>query len=224
MKKKNGQNGFLSLLKIISLVLVIPSLILNIFLLGKNIINKESGTLVIGVIDGDTFVLEGKVRVRLRGLDAPELAFCGGNESKNVLSDLVLGKKVILKEKIIDQVGRPMALIYEGNKLVNKEVLKSGWARFHGDNNSKNEVLKKAFEEARGNSLGVYSNKCRQMTNPDNPKCNIKGNIDRAKRKYYYPGCVQYDFTIVEKDIGEMWFCTEKEAVSAGFEKSERCP
>lgn len=202
---------------------LVPSLILNIFLLNKDKANTE-GSEVIGVIDGDTFVLEGKVRVRLRGIDAPELEFCGGEEAKKKLSDLVLGKKVTLKEKIIDTIGRPMALIYLEDTLVNEEILKSGWVRFHGDNNNKNEVLKKAFEEARGKKLGVYSNKCRQMTNADNSKCNIKGNIDRDRRKYYFPGCVQYDYTIVEKDIGEMWFCTEKEAISAGFEKSERCP
>lgn len=217
-KRRNFQWG-----QWVGFLLLIPSLILNIFLYQK-IQREEPGIKVIGVIDGDTLVLEGKVRVRLRSVDAPELEFCGGKEAKKILSDLVLGKEVALKEKIIDTMGRPLALVYLGDTLINEEVLKSGWAKFHGDSNTKREILKKAYEEARGKSLGVFSPKCRQMTNPDNPKCNIKGNIDRNRKKYYFPGCVQYDYTVVEKDIGEAWFCTEEEARKAGFEKSERCP
>ncbi|MCJ7804169.1 hypothetical protein MUP35_00310, partial [Patescibacteria group bacterium] len=34
---------------------------------------NEEGIKVLGVIDGDTLVLEGKVRLRLRNIDAPEL-------------------------------------------------------------------------------------------------------------------------------------------------------
>lgn len=222
-KKKEKKANILRIISFFSLLLLIPSVFLNIFLWKKYKANEE-GYKVIGVIDGDTFVLEGKVRVRLRSLDAPELEFCGGEEAKKILSDLVLGKKIVLKEKIIDTMGRPLALVYLGNTLINKEVLKSGWAKFHSDNNSQREILKKTYEEARGKSLGVFSLKCRQMTNPDNPKCNIKGNIDRSRKKYYFPGCVQYNYTVVEKDIGEAWFCTEEEARNAGFIKSERCP
>jgi hypothetical protein len=29
---------------------------------------------------------------------------------------------------------------------------------------------------------------------------------------------------IVEKDLGEDWFCTEKEAIKAGFTKASNCP
>lgn len=72
---------------------------------------------------------------------------------------------------------------------------------------------------------GVFSPQCYQTENPDNPKCLIKANIDKVTdtRLYYYPGCAQYKYTIVEKDIGEDWFCTEKEAQKAGFEKAKTC-
>ena len=70
---------------------------------------------VLGVIDGDTLVLDGKVRLRLRHIDAPELEFCGGQEAKNLLTDLVKGKSVRVEEKIMDQQGRPMALVYVGS-------------------------------------------------------------------------------------------------------------
>lgn len=204
------------------------SLFVNLFLLKDKInpLNKEEGILVIGVIDGDTIVLDGKVRLRLRGLDAPELNYCLGEESKIALEKLVTDKKVIVKEQIIDQMNRPMALIYVGDKFINREMLKLGLARFHSDNHSKKEDLKIAYDESRLKSLGIYSSQCRQSVNPDNPKCNIKGNIDKSTDThiYYVPGCVQYKTAIVEKDLGESWFCTENEALTAGYSKSSRCP
>jgi len=214
-----------SLILLISLILLVPSMILNIFL-SSELKKSQKGIKVLGVLDGDTLVLEGKTRLRLRSVDAPELNYCGGEEAKEFLEKLVKDKTVVAKEMIIDVQGRPMALIYVGNKLVNLEILKQGWGRFHSDDTSVREELKNAYDNAREKSLGIYSSKCRQTQNPDNPKCNIKGNIDKNsdRNNYYYPGCPQYEFTIVEKDMGEDWFCTEKEAQKAGFTKAKNCP
>lgn len=205
-------------------LLLIPSLILNVFLLQQTQKGGQ-GIKVIGVIDGDTLVLEGKVRLRLRHIDAPELEFCGGKEAKEKLESLVKGKRVILREQIVDQRGRPMALVYIGNILVNEEMTKSGWVRYHADKSSQRSILKAAYDSAKKEGLGVFSPQCYQKENPENPECNIKGNIDKATgvKKYYFPGCAQYKFTIVEKDIGEQWFCTEEGAQKAGFEKSKTC-
>jgi len=206
-------------------ILFISSLILNFFFFQKIQTHKQ-GIPVLGVIDGDTLVLEGKVRLRLRNVDAPELEYCGGVEAKEELERLVWGKKVVVKEEVLDQQGRPMALIYVDGVLVNQEMLKSGWTRFHSDSTSVRPQLREAAERVKENSLGIFSPKCYQKTNPDNPKCDIKGNLDKdANRKiYYFPGCAQYEFTIVEKDLGEDWFCTEEEAQKAGFVRAETCP
>lgn len=200
------------------------SVILNIHLFQKTE-KLGQGIKVLEVLDGDTILLDGKVRLRLRHLDAPELEFCGGEEAKNLLEGLVKGKRVVLEEYILDQQGRPMALVYLDNKLVNEEMLKSGWARYHADQSSKKDQLKEAGQKAKEEKKGIYSPKCYQTENLENPKCEIKGNIDKVTdtRLYYYPGCAQYEFTIVEKDIGEDWFCTEKEAREAGFEKAKTC-
>lgn len=205
---------------------MLPSLILNLFLFHQ--VHKGETELkikVLGVIDGDTLVLEGKTRLRLRHLDAPEIEFCGGKEAKEKLESLVEGKAVVLKEQILDTQGRPMALVYIKGKLVNKEMLLSGWARYHADNSSQRSVLKEAGQIAKEKGIGIFSPQCHQMENPEAPDCLIKGNTDKATKvkRYYFPGCVQYDFTIVEKDLGEGWFCTEEEAQKAGFEKSKTC-
>lgn len=185
----------------------------------------DPGIKVIGVIDGDTLVLDGKVRLRLRHIDAPELQFCGGEAAKNLLTELAGGEKVRVEEKIMDTQGRPMALVYVGDSLINEKMLESGWARYHSDKTTQTDVLKAVAAKAKDLKLGVYNPQCYQTENPNNPKCNIKGNLDKnsAARLYYLPNCAQYKFTIVEKDIGEDWFCTEKEAVAAGFTKAATC-
>jgi len=205
-------------------IILLSSLFLNFYFFQKTK-NQESGIKVLGVIDGDTLVLEGKVRLRLRSIDAPELQFCLGQEAKNYLEKLVKGKRVEIKEKIIDRSGRPMALVYLDNRLVNEEMLKAGLARYHADQTSVTSRLKAAFNSAREKHLGIFSPQCYQKENSENPDCLIKGNIDKAtgKRLYYFPGCAQYEFTVVEKDIGENWFCTEEEAQKAGFQKAKSC-
>lgn len=220
MRKK----GKINWIKWVGFLLLIPSLILNIFLFQKaQRLGQEIK--VLEVLDGDTILLDGKVRLRLRQIDAPELEFCGGEEAKNLLASLVKDKKVVLEEYLLDQQGRPMGLIYLGDKLINEEMLKSGWVRYHADQTSKTETLKEVAQKAKEEKKGIFSPQCYQTENLENPKCNIKGNIDKVTetRLYYFPGCAQYEFTIVEKDIGEDWFCTEKEAREAGFEKAKTC-
>lgn len=212
------------LIAFVTLLALIPSIVLNIFFYQK-VKKSNQGILVLEVLDGDTLLLEGDVRLRLRGIDAPELKFCGGPQAKIELEKLAKDKRVVLQEQILDTWGRPMALVYSEGKLINEKILQTGWARFHSDNHSKKETLKAAYENAKNQKIGIFSPLCWQTENPDNPKCLIKGNLDKnsADKKYYFPGCSQYDFTIVEKDIGENWFCSESEAQKAGFTKSETC-
>jgi micrococcal nuclease len=206
-------------------IMLAGSLILNIFFYQENK-RLNPGIEVIGVVDGDTLVLEGKVRLRLRQMDAPELEYCLGQEAKERLEELVMGKKVVLEERILDQKGRPMALVYVNGKLINEIMIEEGWGEYHSDSTSKREELKKAGEKAREEKRGIFSPECRQTENTKNPECVIKGNIDPSggEKRYYFPGCVQYKTTVVEKNVGEEWFCTEKEAQEAGYVKSERCP
>jgi len=223
MKKINFKTP--KFLPLLLSLLLLPSVFLNVFFFHE-IKKNEEGINVLGIIDGDTIVLEGKVKLRLRNIDAPELDLCGGKEAKEELEKLVSGKKVVVEEQILDQWGRPMGLVYVDKKLVNEEMLKSGWARFHSDSTSQREVLKTAGNQAKKELLGIWSSKCQQTKNLEKPKCIIKGNLDQnsGRKIYYFPGCSQYKFTIIEKDIGENWFCTEKEAQEAGFVRSKTCP
>lgn len=52
--------------------------------------------------------------------------------------------------------------------------------------------------------------------------CIIKGNISSKGEKIYHtPGQRYYDRTEVSTAKGERWFCSEKEAIGAGWRKSK---
>lgn len=205
-------------------LILIPSLLLNYYFWQKTE-RQELGSLVVNVLDGDTFVLETSQRVRLAGLDAPAIDLCGGQEAKEKLDSLVMGKRVILREPVVDVWGRIIALVYVGNQFINEEVLKEGGGYYTSDKNSQREVLKATARLAREREKGVFSPQCYQKENPEDSDCQIKGNIDKKSgdKIYHFPGCRQYKQTIVEKSLGEQWFCTEKEAREAGFKKSKNC-
>lgn len=53
--------------------------------------------------------------------------------------------------------------------------------------------------------------------------CVIKGNINAKKEKIYHlPYCPSYKATKIDKP-GERYFCTEQEAVRAGWRKAGNC-
>lgn len=218
--KKHGvfQWGF------IALALLIPSIVLNIFQYTRQYGQFHVGVPVVGVIDGDSLVLEGKSRIRLRHADAPELKFCGGKEAKKELESLVTGKRVRIDEQVADKYGRGMALVYVGDVLVNEKMLESGWARYHSDTSSKEYILKRTSQTAKAGRRGIYGI-CQSTDIPDKKGCIIKGNFDSNSdaKTYYTPDCAQYKFTVVEKDVGESWFCSEREALTAGFTKAKTC-
>ena len=205
-------------------VLLAGSMVLNAYFVSREKVIEDQGSMVAGTIDGDTLVLsDNKTRVRLRYVDAPESGLCGSQEANDLLAKLTVGKKVRLNGVIPDQYGRGMALIYVGSTLVNKEMVATGWVRYHADETAEKEEIKKANEIAREKKSGVYG-KCESIT-PPNPKCVIKGNIDFPINKYTYhlPGCTQYETAIVQEDRGERWFCSEAEAKKAGFVKAKTC-
>ena len=210
---------------LITSVLLVVSVILNVFFYSK-IKNTSDINLVERVIDGDTFVLSFGQRVRLRGVDSPEMEFCGSTEAKNALEEIILGKRVVLKDFFTDQYGRIEAFVYEGNRFVNLIMVSDGWARFDSNKTSQSSVLKEAFQNAQNSEKGIFSTLCRQKINLVNNDCKIKGNIEKnsIEKRYFFPGCQSYETTIVEKDLGESWFCTEKEAQAAGYKKGTNCP
>jgi len=55
------------------------------------------------------------------------------------------------------------------------------------------------------------------------PDCTIKGNISASgERIYHVPGQKYYAVTAISQNKGERWFCSEEEAVAAGWRRSKR--
>ena len=209
------------------LFLFLASLFLNILLSYRLLNQSPYPYRVLAVLDGDTIVLDNKARIRLRHVDAPELAFCGGTEAKNFLEKLSPPKtKIDIREQIIDQRGRATALIYtKKNRLINGLILESGWGRYHSDQTTAKETLKQKTKLAQEKFKGIFG-KC-VLTEPPQKDCLIKGNIDNNSpyvKRYYYLGCPQYKYAIIEADRGESWFCTINEAGKAGYSKAKNCP
>ncbi len=228
-----------TILLLISLPAVVISLSLNLYF--YRYLQKQNA--VVEVVDGDTFQLASGKRVRLMGVDAPEYNRCGGKEARERLTGLIKNKVVQLKEEQEETFGRSLALVYLPDQtfliapislispmLINEIILKEGWARTDYRKNSKRNILTQALHDAQQKKIGIWSPLCRETPSsplsPVSPSCTIKANIDKVtyKKFYHLPGCKQYNQVIIEKDIGEQYFCSEEEAQKAGFKKASGCP
>lgn len=198
--------------------LLVVSLLTNIFLFYKN--RTSQFYTVTEVKDGDTVVVDNNQLIRLAGIDAPELSFCGGQESKSFLNNLVNGQKVGLKKVGMDKYARTLAILSFFDLNVNQAMLAAGWADYDSYSGSNREEMKLISNQAKSENKGLFG-LCR--SGPDKSNCLIKGNINRSLKSYFLPSCPNYDQTTVDKDRGEAWFCTEVEAKKAGFAKSAGC-
>jgi micrococcal nuclease len=57
----------------------------------------------------------------------------------------------------------------------------------------------------------------------DSIECKIKGNISSSGKIYHLPECKSYEKTVIDTVAGERWFCSEEEAVAAGWRKAKNC-
>jgi hypothetical protein len=75
------------------------------------------------------------------------------------------------------------------------------------------------LDSAQGNDT---SNGCPFGCTDHKPGCDIKGNIsfNTGEKIYHVPGGYFYDSTTIDPSYGEMWFCTEAEAIANGWRRS----
>lgn len=118
------------------------------------------------VIDGDTFEIQGGIKVRLIGVDTPEMKNknknidCFAAEAKKKAEDLLTNKEVVLEKDVseTDKYGRLLRYVYVGDEMVNDTLVREGYAKiatFPPD--VKNAPIFLASEKiARENKVGLW--------------------------------------------------------------------
>ena len=115
---------------------------------------------VVGVHDGDSITVlsssNQQIKVRLEGIDCPELKQDYGQKAKQYTSSLCFQKQVRIETTGKDRYGRTLAFVYVGNTCINRELLKAGMAWHFKKYNSSSE-LGKLESTARSKKTGLWS-------------------------------------------------------------------
>lgn len=86
---------------------------------------------VIRVNDGDSITVKHDkriVKVRLYGIDSPEIEQPYGRTSRSIVRQWLVGKRVKVEPMYRDSYGRTVAQVWAGDALVNAELVKNGAA------------------------------------------------------------------------------------------------
>lgn len=191
------------------------------------------------VVDGDTLDVAG-VRIRLEGIDAPEMSqsctaadgavWACGRTAQKALQDLTRGDTVACDRKGEDKYGRTLAVCFVGAQDINAALVRAGLARAF----VRYSLLYTAEEDAaRSEKLGLwlgdniapwdYRHNRWQTAESGAPSgCAIKGNVSSHGKIYHVPWSAWYDKVKVDEGRGERWFCNEAEARAAGWRPAQQ--
>jgi len=100
--------------------------------------------------------MEEEIKVRLNGIDAPELHQLSGKEAQMYLADLIRNKNVTIIDKGSDKYGRMIADVFIDGKKVNEELIKNGHA-WHFKNYSSDKKLAELEDQARLCYRGLWA-------------------------------------------------------------------
>jgi len=116
---------------------------------------------VVGIHDGDTLeLLRGakSVKVRLYGIDCPELGQPYGRAAKQRAAELVFGKTVAVQGTRQDRYGRSVAWITMADgRALNAELVRSGLAWWYRKYAPKQRALALLEEAARDAHRGLWA-------------------------------------------------------------------
>ena len=190
------------------------------------------------VVDGDTIVIGG-VRIRLEGIDAPETsqtcskrtgeAWACGRQATGELVRMIGDRPVICEDRGLDKYRRVLAVCRAGDLELNAEMVRRGYAwafvRY-------SQAYVAVEAEARAAGAGIWSGEATpawdyragrwQTAEPASPSgCAIKGNVTANGRIYHLPWSPWYGRVKMDGDRGKRWFCSEAEALAAGWRPAQ---
>lgn len=116
---------------------------------------------VIKVYDGDTITVVNnrneKVKIRLYGIDAPELKQTYGKTSQMNLEKLIKNKTIEYEIMSKDRYGRIVAIIYFDGKSINEWLVANGFAYVYDSYNDMLDIYKPLEEKAKNEKLGLWA-------------------------------------------------------------------
>lgn len=189
------------------------------------------------VIDADTYDVGG-VRVRLFGIDAPEIGQpCSaqgrewdcGRWARDMVRDQFEGQRATCQEQDVDRYGRVVATCQVNGVDMGGHIVSAGWAWAYRQYSSLYDLDEKAAAVV-GRGLWAVTierpsdYRAGRIVNSAAPDaaCAIKGNISANGRIYHMPGNQNYARTSINEQSGEHWFCTTAEAEAAGWRAARR--
>lgn len=192
------------------------------------------------VIDADTWDVGGE-RVRLFGIDAPEIAqtcrdarnksWSCGEWATDQVRDRFEGHVVTCERLGTDKYQRTIARCFDDGLDVARDMVSNGLAfafrRFSSDYVLDEKAAAIRMVGLHAGSVQSPSEFRAQMREarylPAPEGCLIKGNISRkGTRIFHLPGQQFYDRTRISAGKGERWFCSQSEARVAGWRQAYR--
>lgn len=117
---------------------------------------------IVKVTDGDSIKI-GKNRIRLQGIDAPEIKqkcikdqeeYSCGIDSKNFLKSLLKDSDLECKYKELDRYNRILGMCFVNGKNINKQMVQYGWALAY---RKYNKIFIESENFAKDNSRGIWA-------------------------------------------------------------------
>jgi endonuclease YncB( thermonuclease family) len=209
-------------------------LIALLFFLAGLARGQETGK-VVGVYDGDTITVltadKKELKIRMAGIDAPELKQDFGNKAKQNLSKLVYGKTVTLEGSKTDKYGRLVRKVLVDGVDANLAQISFGLAwhykAYEREQSNEDRMAYALHElEARQSKKGLWS-----VPKPQPPwefrhgpviDEKLKGKIigNRNSKVFHWEGC-QGLTKVGEKN--RVVFASSKEAEAAGYRPAKGC-
>jgi len=114
---------------------------------------------VIAVHDGDTITVrtDETIKIRINGIDAPELKQPFGQASKQAMSGLVFGQTVTVKPDKKDRYGRLLARVEIGGKDTSLTMVELGMAHWYEAYAKHDTQLQSAQTQAKTARRGLWS-------------------------------------------------------------------
>ncbi|WP_082034261.1 thermonuclease family protein [Cohnella kolymensis] len=195
---------------------------------------KMEKATVARIVDGDTLELGGGVKVRLIGVNTPEVhgkVQPYGKEASAFTKSALLGETILLFPDVsdTDRYGRQLRYVFVAGQdvMYNERLVREGYAQVMTipPNVAYAELFLQRQKEARENNKGLWAEDASvdqapaaPSGTPAVPSCSnpIKGNINsKGEKIYHVPGASAY-----KRTVPEQWFCSEQEAREAGFRKA----